>query len=139
MAKCRSGQGHVRALVLENGASVDTHQIVVAAGVWSKQICRQLGERVLLESERGYNTTLPDPGVKLEHQVIFGEEKFVITNINGGLRIGGAAEFAGLKTPPNYKRSEKLLEIARRYLPNLSDTDCEQWMGIGLLRLIRSR
>ena len=129
LAKCSSARGHVRALILDNGESVAVDQIVIAAGVWSKQICRQLGERVLLESERGYNTTLPNPGVTLEHQVIFGEEKFVITNIQDGLRIGGAAEFAGLKTPANYKRSEKLLQIARRYLPSLNDAGCEQWMG----------
>ena len=121
--------GRARSLILESGKTVNIDQIVVAAGVWSKQFCKQLGERVLMESERGYNTTLPHPGVELEHQVIFGEEKFVITNIQGGLRIGGAAEFAGLKTPPNYKRSQKLLEIAQRYLPQLSDVGCEQWMG----------
>ncbi len=46
-----------------------------------------------------------------------------------GLRIGGAAEFAGLDTPPNYSRSEKLVEIARRYLPGLDDSGGEKWMG----------
>ena len=32
---------------------------VVAAGAWSKQLAKQAGEPCLLESERGYNTTLP--------------------------------------------------------------------------------
>ena len=91
--------------------------------------CHQAGDRVLLESERGYNTTLPNPGVTLNRQVIFGEEKFVITNIGQGLRIGGAAEFAGLNTPPNFRRSERLVEVARRYLPELNDQNGTQWMG----------
>ena len=104
-------------------------RVVIAAGAWSGQLCEQLGERVLLESERGYNTTIDDPGVSLAHQVIFGEEKFVISRINNGLRIGGAAEYAGLETPPNYRRSEVLVDIARRYLPGLRDEGARQWMG----------
>ena len=119
----------VTALVDSGGQSIKVDHVVIAAGVWSKYFCKQLGDRVLLESERGYNSTLPNPGVALKHQVIFGEEKFVITNIGKGLRIGGAAEFAGLDRQPNYKRSEKLVDIARQYLPQLDDSNCEKWMG----------
>jgi D-amino-acid dehydrogenase len=122
-------KGSIESMDLNNGEKIVADEFVVAAGIWSKEICRQLGERVLMESERGYNTTLPNPGVKLERQVIFGEEKFVITNIRSGLRIGGAAEFSGLLAKPNYQRSERLVEIARRYLPALDDTGGEKWMG----------
>ena len=109
--------------------AIPCDQVVIAAGVWSKALCQQLGEKVLLESERGYNTTLPDPKVKLNRQITFGEEKFVVTNIGKGLRIGGAAEFAGIDAPVNYKRSQKLVEIARRYMPGLDDSGGEKWMG----------
>ena len=120
---------HVHSITMVSGQTIDVSSVVVAAGAWSKALCKQLAERVLLESERGYNTTLPNPGVSVEHEVIFGEEKFVITPIGDGLRIGGAAEFAGLKTPPNYRRSEILVNIARRYLPGLDDSGGEKWMG----------
>ena len=119
----------VHSLTMEGGQSVDVSSVVIAAGAWSGRLCSQLGERVLMESERGYNTTLPNPGVQIGHEIIFGEEKFVITVVGNGLRIGGAAEFAGLDTPPNYSRSEKLVEIARRYLPGLDDSGGEKWMG----------
>ena len=112
-----------------DGESLRADHFVIAAGVWSGKFCRQLGEKVLLESERGYNTTLPRPGIKLNREVIFGEEKFVVTNIGEGLRIGGAAEFTGIQAPPNYCRSDRLVEIARRYLPGLDDTGGEKWMG----------
>lgn len=119
----------VSKIALEDGHTKDFDHVVIAAGIWSKEICSQLGEKVLMESERGYNTTLPNPGVSINRELIFGEEKFVITKISNGLRIGGAAEFAGIHSPPNYRRSEKLVEIARRYLPNLDDTGGEKWMG----------
>ena len=125
----KNGNNEVRGLLSIDGQKIPVDHVIIAAGVWSKAFCHQLNDKVLLESERGYNTTLPDPGVSLKHQIIFGEEKFVISNIGSGLRIGGAAEFSGIKKPPNYKRSERLVEIARRYLPNLDDTGGEKWMG----------
>ena len=123
------GQQRARAVVLDGGQKDSVDHVVVAAGVWSKQFCEQLAEKVLMESERGYNTTLPNPGVRLNHQIIFAEEKFVITHIGNGLRIGGAAEFAGINSAANYKRSERLLQLARRYLPGLEAKGGEQWMG----------
>ncbi|NKB75500.1 MAG: FAD-dependent oxidoreductase [Gammaproteobacteria bacterium] len=116
-------------VIMKSGASLASDRIVIAAGAWSKSLCHQLGERVLLESERGYNATLPDPNVYLDKQVIFGEEKFVISNIGNGIRIGGAAEFAGLDAPPNYRRSERLVEIAKTYLPKLNSQGSQNWMG----------
>jgi D-amino-acid dehydrogenase len=82
-----------------------------------------------LESERGYNTTLPVPGVALEREIIFAERKFTATPLAIGLRIGGAAEFAGLTAAPNYRRSRALVTLARRYLPGLATERGTEWMG----------
>jgi D-amino-acid dehydrogenase len=61
--------------------------------------------------------------------VIFAERHFTATPLSCGLRIGGAAEFAGLSAPPNYRRSRALLTLARRYLPGLDSTGGTEWMG----------
>ncbi len=104
-------------------------QLVVAAGPWSKPLAASLGSRVPLESERGYNTTLLAPGVEVSREVIFAERKFVITPLSMGLRIGGAAEFAGLDAPPDYRRSKALLRLAQQYVPGLHTHQGEEWMG----------
>jgi D-amino-acid dehydrogenase len=104
-------------------------RLLVAAGAWSGALARSAGDRVLLESERGYNTTLPAAVGTLNREVIFAERKFVATPLAIGLRIGGAAEFAGLDAPPNYRRSDALLELARRYLPGMDERDARRWMG----------
>jgi D-amino-acid dehydrogenase len=118
-----------RRLRLTDGGELPFDMIVVAAGAWSGRLARSLGNRVLLESERGYNTTLPSPGVQLQAEVIFGERKFVATPLAMGLRIGGAAEFAGLEAPPNYARCDALLALATRYLPGLRAKGGTRWMG----------
>jgi len=103
--------------------------LVVASGAWSARLAATLGDRALLESERGYNTTLPAPGVSLSREVIFAEHKFVATPLEIGLRVGGAAEFAGLVRAPNHARSRALLALARRFLPGLCEQGSTAWMG----------
>ena len=98
-------EGTGASLELEDGERLDADRIVIAAGAWSGKIAKRLGDPVLIESERGYNTTLPDPGVHLSREVIFAEKKFVATPLSSGLRIGGAAEFGGLNAVANYRRS----------------------------------
>jgi D-amino-acid dehydrogenase len=111
------------------GETVRAERVVIAAGAWSGALVAGLGDRVSLESERGYNLTLPNPGVALDGMVIFAERKFVATPLDCGLRIGGAAEFGGLDAKPNYDRSMRLATLAERYLPGLNVTDGKPWCG----------
>jgi D-amino-acid dehydrogenase len=117
------------ALRLRDGRQVPFGQLVVAAGAWSGRLARMAGDVAVIESERGYNTTLPRANVSLGREVIFAERSFVATPLSIRLRIGGAAEFAGLDAPPRFARSEALAELARRYLPGLDTSGGTQWMG----------
>ena len=117
------------ALRFATGERMGFDTVVIAAGAWSAELAARIGDRASLESERGYNTTLPRPGITLGRQVTFGEHKFVASPLSAGLRIGGAAEFAGLRAPANYARSGVLVTLARRYLPGLSADGGTVWMG----------
>lgn len=121
-------EGGVRA-VLEDGSAIGAAQAVLAAGAWSAALARALGDRVLLESERGYNATLPDPGLSLGREIALAERKFVVTPLAPGLRIGGAAEFGGLEARPNWKRSDRLVTLAARILPGLRSEGARRWAG----------
>ncbi len=104
-------------------------QVVVAAGAWSHQLAKTIGDKIPLESERGYNTTLPPGAFDLRTHLAFGGHGFVVSRINGGVRVGGAVELGGLKLPPNFKRSEVLLRKAARFMPGLKTEHGKQWMG----------
>lgn len=123
------GAGDRCLIRLGDGRVLDGDTVVLAAGPWTPRLLKPLGIRALVESERGYNTTLPNPGVSLSCPVTSAEGKFVLSPLAIGLRIGGAAEFAGLDAPANYKRSDALLTIARRYLPDMNAEGGTQWMG----------
>jgi D-amino-acid dehydrogenase len=123
---CGSGKTQIR---MSDGRAVKGEALVIAAGAWSRGFCRQLGESAVLESERGYNTTITDPGIVVQREIIFAEQHFVATPLACGLRIGGAAEFGGLNAPPNYERSNALVSLARRYFPDLRAETGTKWMG----------
>lgn len=118
-------------VILQDGGRVSfaKGRLIIAAGAWSGRLCASIGERVLLESERGYNRTLSEPGVNLTREVIFAERHFVATPMSVGLRIGGAAEFRGLDGAPDYRRSAALSQLATLYLPGLRTEGGTDWMG----------
>ena len=123
-----AGPGGAR-LTLGDGTSMDASKLVIAAGAWSHRLARQLGDRIPLETERGYNTTLPPGAFDVRRQLIFSGHGFVVTPLETGLRIGGAVELAGLDAPPNYARAKAMLEKTTRFLPGLRTEGGREWMG----------
>ncbi|MTH76819.1 NAD(P)/FAD-dependent oxidoreductase [Paracoccus aestuariivivens] len=118
---------------VEDGVVIDgvrtSGHVVVAAGAHSHHIARSLGEKIPLETERGYNTTLPPEALDLRMQITFGGHGFVVSRLSTGIRVGGAVELGGLDLPPNFKRSEMMLAKAKSFLPDLDTTGGKQWMG----------
>ncbi|SLN37508.1 D-amino acid dehydrogenase small subunit [Roseovarius litorisediminis] len=108
---------------------ISAGKVVIAAGAWSHQLARTIGDKIPLETERGYNTTLPPGAFDLRTHLTFGGHGFVVSRINGGVRVGGAVELGGLSLPPNFRRSEILLEKAARFMPGLKTEKGKQWMG----------
>lgn len=104
-------------------------RVVLAAGAFSHRLVRTAGVRIPLETERGYNTTLPLDAFDLRLQVTFGEHGFVVSRLTSGIRVGGAVELGGLDLPPNYARADAMLTKAARFLPGLKTEGGVQWMG----------
>ena len=114
---------------VETSAGVMKGRVVLAAGAFSHQLARTAGVKIPLETERGYNTTLPASAIDLRCQVTFGGHGFVISKLTSGIRVGGAVELGGLKLPPNYARADAMLTKAKRFLPALDTSNGVQWMG----------
>ncbi|MGB3537464.1 MAG: FAD-binding oxidoreductase [Mesorhizobium sp.] len=128
IASIAAGQGGV-ALTFADGSTRQAKRLVLAAGAWSHLLARNLGERIPLETERGYNTTLPVSACDVKRQLIFSGHGFVITPLSTGLRIGGAVELGGIERAPNYARSKALLLKAQQFLPGLDPGGGREWMG----------
>jgi len=125
LSQSRSGGWEVQA----DGQTYHASQIVVAAGAWSAKLLTNLGVNIPLEAERGYHVEFPNPGVKINNSVMDMDMLCVASSMEGGIRVAGTAEFAGLDTPPSTKRVNVLKMAAKRMLPGLKSEGMKSWMG----------
>lgn len=117
-------------VVVETDAGpVAADRAVIAAGAWSGPLARSVGLRLPLETERGYNTTLPAGAFDLRTHVTFADHGFVVTRIGEGIRVGGGVELGGLNAPPRMGRARALLRKAAAFLPGLRTEGGTEWMG----------
>src|SRR5690606_30784148 len=75
-------------------------KLVIACGAWSKPLGRSLGDRVLLDTERGYHVLFPEAVGKLSGPVCYTDHGFYMTPTSEGLRCAGTVELGGLDKPP---------------------------------------
>ncbi|HEX2884786.1 NAD(P)/FAD-dependent oxidoreductase [Vineibacter terrae] len=118
-------------LRLGDGAdAIDADRIVVAAGAWSGALTSQMGDRIPLDTERGYNATFAPGTLGLARPVMFEGEGFVTTPLGIGDRVGGMVEFAGLRQAPDHRRTDAIVLRLREFLPHLDPwTPGRRWMG----------
>lgn len=118
-----------KAMILCDGEQISSDHVVVAAGAWSKSLAQAIGDKIPLETERGYNTTF-DPGdFQLRTHLTFADHGFVVSKVGTRVRVGGAVELGGLNAPPNFLRARNLLSKAKQFLPNMETKQGEEWMG----------
>lgn len=116
----RRGARSVAALTLSDEDELPFGCLIVAAGAWSKSLCRELGDNVPLDTERGYCTSLPNAGVSINHLLLLVEDDFVATPMHSGLRLGGTVELAGLDAAPNFSRTALMANQIRAYFPDIN-------------------
>jgi D-amino-acid dehydrogenase len=108
---------------------LDCDRAVLATGVWSKGLARQLGIAVPIESERGYHLELEDPSGTLHAPAMFASAKFVATPMEGRIRLAGIVEFGGLDAGPSEAPFRLLERQLRKAMPDLSWRSTREWMG----------
>jgi D-amino-acid dehydrogenase len=124
--------GHLT-VIRSDAGDLPADTAVVCAGAHSKPLAAALGDRVPLETERGYHLMIRDPEAMPRIPTADADGKFVATPMQLGLRFAGTVELAGLAAPPDWRRAHILLAQGRRMLPGLAaeyaDERITVWMG----------
>ena len=103
-------------------------KVVIACGAFSKKITDQLGEKIPLDTERGYHVHFKGHDHLLTRPVIFLNRGFGITPMEQGLRVVGTVEFGGLDNPVSKKRILNLVNNAKYLFPELTEHH-DEWLG----------
>ncbi|MBV8913326.1 MAG: FAD-binding oxidoreductase [Acetobacteraceae bacterium] len=133
VARFRVEAGRLRAVILEDGGEVGCDAAVIAAGARSRALARLAGDRVSLETERGYHAVIADPPFALRHFIMSGDGKMGLNSTRSGLRAAGQVELAGLQAAPDWRRAQVLRDwLLRTFSALPRDLPAERvkvWMG----------
>ena len=125
--------GRQLAAVQTDAGDLPANAAIICAGAHSKPLAVALGDRVPLETERGYHLMVRDPEIMPRIPTADADGKFVATPMDTGLRFAGTVELAGLAAPPDWRRARILLAQGRKMLPGLAASYPEErislWMG----------
>jgi len=117
-----------RPQIKTNFNSYTFDKAVVACGAFSKKLTDQVGEKIPLDTERGYHVHFKGYDHLLSRPVIFLNRGFGITPMEQGLRAVGTVEFGGLDNPLSRKRILNLVNNAKYLFPELTDHH-DEWLG----------
>lgn len=125
-------EGKLRAVLTDDG-NIACDRALISAGVWSKRLALAAGDRVSLESERGYHVVVANPEAAPHTPVMPSDGKMGNTMTSKGLRASGQVELAAIDAPPNWQRAQVLLDHLRRTYPalpkDIPPARLSRWMG----------
>ena len=105
-------------------------ELVVAAGAWSHLLARQFGDRIPLETERGYNTTLPTSRLRREAPAdLLRATASSSRRSRPGCASAAPSSSAASSGRPISRAPKAMLEKAKRFLPGLDPAGGREWMG----------
>lgn len=115
-------------VVAEGMAQRGYDHVVIATGARSAKFAKQCGDRVPLDTERGYHVRYAGAAQLISRPVGWAERGFYMTPMRDGIRVAGTVELGGFSDT----RSRSLLDLltfsSRRALPALREPD-SSWLG----------
>jgi D-hydroxyproline dehydrogenase len=102
--------------------------VVIAAGAHSRKLAAEIGDPVLLDTERGYHVEFDMAESPIERPICPATEGFYLCPMRGRLRVAGMVELGGLAAPPNPRLLKVLATNARRIFPELG-APSRTWLG----------
>ena len=120
---------HFDGILLEGpGCRVRAKKVILAAGAHSRALAAMAGDKVPLDTERGYHLEWDMPTPLLNRPACPTSRGFYLCPMTGRLRVAGTVELGGLTAPPSQHRLDRLLEGARQIFPDLPEPTMS-WMG----------
>lgn len=111
------------------GETLTCDAMVLTAGAWSGPLAKDLGLALPLETERGYHIELWNPSKMPKGPVMVSAGSFVMTPMEGRLRLAGIVELGGLKAGPSEAPFKLLHRHLAQVLPDLTWDEETEWMG----------
>ncbi|MBI5262946.1 MAG: FAD-binding oxidoreductase [Bradyrhizobium sp.] len=119
--------------VLTETGEIACDAAVIAAGARSKHLAASVGDRLPLETERGYHVIVENAEIGPRTSMMAADLKIIVNPTDTGLRAAGQVEIGGLDAAPNWKRADILRESLISMFPKLPRSfpasSVKTWLG----------
>ncbi len=106
-------------------------QVVLATGVWTAGLARELSLSLPVEGGKGYHVDLRARGADPQQLLWFHEHRVVVTPLEGRLRLAGTLELAGLDLSVDQRRVDAIVRAARTGLVGIDERAVvDVWRGL---------
>ena len=105
---------------------------IVAAGVWSAGLVKQIGISMPLEAGKGYHISC-DKNFGIDHPIILEDAKVAVTPLGLGVQFAGTMELAGINEKINSNRIIGIQKAVLKYFPDIKEEDlttAKTWVGL---------
>jgi len=120
----------------EGAARTEHDGVVICAGMRSRQLAADVGDRVNIYPVKGYSVTIPlDDRVSIDAcpwvSLLDDDAKIVTSRLGEDrMRIAGTAEFNGANRDIRSDRVEPLVAWCRRFFPDIDTEHVIPWAGL---------
>jgi D-amino-acid dehydrogenase len=115
-------------LTTDDGTPRRFDHVVIATGARSAKFAAQCGDRVPLDTERGYHVRYRGATQLISRPVGWAERGFYMTPMDDGVRVAGTVELGGFSDVRNRSLLDLLTFSSKRALPGLTQSD-SSWLG----------
>jgi D-amino-acid dehydrogenase len=128
--------GHTAQVTLASGEVVSADAVVVSAGVHSRALGVQLGDRLNVYPVKGYSITVmlndaQSQAAAPQVSLLDDETKLVTSRLGPDrFRVAGTAEFNGINLDIRADRIRPLIEWVNQCFPGVSTRRVEPWAGL---------
>ncbi len=123
--------GKFKSVTCSDGETRAADTLVLAAGVWTDPLSRELGVKMPMQAGKGYHVNLTAPEPCVSTACVLNETYVAVTPMNGCLRLAGTVELSGTNHMLRPKRIEMLSVGAKDYLRNIDKTKIiTRWCGL---------
>jgi D-amino-acid dehydrogenase len=116
-----------------SAGELEADEFVLAGGIWSAGVARELGLRLPMQAGKGYSLTLARPRQLPGLCSILTEARVAVTPMGSALRFAGTMELGGMDETVNAARVRGITRSIPAYFPEFERDDFRDtpvWVGL---------
>ena len=131
--KITSKSSKIESVTTKDGQVYRTQTIVLAGGIDTTDLAKQVDLNLPMQGGKGYSVTLPNPKANPLLCSLLKEGRVAVTPMGDTLRVAGTMEICGKDTSISKARLQGVIESFCRFYPQYQTSDFENiepWVGL---------